>query len=100
MKEIWKVAVSEPFLRRKSLHYLSKNGSLWQRNERQDGCFLERDTRKKATAEGPDLCGPPSAFSSIFYYIYFRIDHKAPKFESQSSSLEVYVCFGVLGYKA
>ena len=32
-----------------------------------------RETRKKATVEGPDVCDPPSAFSSMFCYIRFRI---------------------------
>ena len=37
----WKTPPN-PFLRRKSLNYLSKNEHLWQRNEKQEGCFLER----------------------------------------------------------
>ena len=38
----WATTPPNPFLRRKSLNYLLKNGHLCQGKEKQEGCFLER----------------------------------------------------------
>ena len=38
----WATTPPNPFLRRKSLNYLPKNGHLCQGKEKQEGCFLER----------------------------------------------------------
>lgn len=55
MGRVCKIAVSNPFPRRKSLDYWSKYVSLRQRKEKQEGYFLERDPQGKVTVEGPGV---------------------------------------------
>lgn len=62
MKKVWKITMSNPFLRRKPLNCWPKNRSLWQRNEKQEHCFWKETLEKMLQWKDQVLCGQSSVF--------------------------------------